>query len=126
MTRNIMCDTSDHPKCGEIWMCNLHYKEGSIQSGYRPVFILSNNINNQYNSILNVIPITSKRKKYYIPTHVRIRTKEPDGASIDGTLLVEQITTISSENLRHRICKVTDYGILEGIRRAIRAQFPII
>ena len=33
-------NTINRPKCGEIWMCNLNVKDGSIQNGYRPVFIL--------------------------------------------------------------------------------------
>ena len=51
------------PHCGEIWMCNLITKDGSIQSGYRPVFILSNDKNNTYSTTLNIIPITSKMNK---------------------------------------------------------------
>ena len=52
-----------HPRFGEIWMCNLTNKDGSVQSGYRPVFILSNDKNNTYSTTLNVIPITSKMNK---------------------------------------------------------------
>lgn len=114
-----------HPKCGEIWMCDLPEREGHIQNGYRPVFIISNNLNNMHSSILNVIPITSKQKAHHLPTHVRFRVKE-NNSFVHGILLVEQITTISAESLRERICHVTDYGILEGIRKAIRTQFPII
>ena len=36
------------PHCGEIWMCNLTTKDGSIQNGYRPVFILSNDKNKNF------------------------------------------------------------------------------
>lgn len=32
------------PHCREIWMCNLVNTDGSIRTGYRPVFILSNDI----------------------------------------------------------------------------------
>lgn len=31
-----------YPQCGEIWKCDLGMNDGSIQSGYRSVFILSN------------------------------------------------------------------------------------
>lgn len=60
------------PRFGEVWMCHLTDKGGSVQSGYRPVFILSNNQNNTYSSTLNVIPITSKMNKRKLPVHVEL------------------------------------------------------
>ena len=43
------------PKCGEIWMCDLPFREGDVQYGKRPVFVLSNDLNNTYSRIVNII-----------------------------------------------------------------------
>ena len=48
---------------GDIWMCDLKKMSGSVQFGYRPVFILSNNVNNMYANTLNIIPLTTKTKR---------------------------------------------------------------
>jgi len=47
---------------GDIWMCDLKKMSGSVQFGYRPVFILSNNVNNMYANTLNIIPLNNKDK----------------------------------------------------------------
>lgn len=126
MTQNIMYKPSMHPKCGEIWMCNLNYKEGSIQSGYRPVFILSNDKNNTYSTTLNIIPITSKINKKKLPVHVELKEYEQYGLNAPSTMLIEQITTIPSDQLDRRIGQVADYNTLENISNAIAIQFPVV
>ena len=61
------------PRRGEIWMCHLNSKDGSVQNGYRPVLILSNNKNNTYSTTLNVVPITSKMNKRKLLIHIELR-----------------------------------------------------
>lgn len=114
------------PHCGEIWMCNLDVKMGSIQSGYRPVFILSNDKNNTYSPTLNIIPITSKMNKRKLPVHVELWSYKSYGLSMPSTLLVEQITTIPLDLLDRKIGKVSDSETLIDIRNAIAIQFPVV
>lgn len=115
-----------HPRCGEIWMCNLANKDGSIQSGYRPVFILSNDKNNTYSTTLNIIPITSKMNKRRLPVHVELWSYRRYGLKSPSTMLIEQIMTISVDNLDRRIGMVDDNETLCDIGRAISIQFPVI
>lgn len=114
------------PHCGEIWMCNLVEKDGSIQSGYRPVFILSNDKNNTYSTTLNIIPLTSKMNKRKLPVHVELWSYQKYGLKTPSTLLVEQITTITIECLDKRIGKVSDKETLCNISNAIAVQFPVL
>ena len=88
--------TETRPRCGEIWMCHLIEKDGSIQSGYRPVFILSNDKNNTYSTTLNIIPITSKMNKRKLPVHVELWSYQKYGLKTPSTMLVEQTSYISS------------------------------
>ncbi len=114
------------PACGEIWMCNLTAKEGSIQSGYRPVFILSNDKNNTYSSTLNIIPLTSKMNKRKLPVHVELWSYQQYGLKSPSTMMIEQITTVCVDDLDKCIGKVTDRAILNEICRAMSVQFPIM
>lgn len=119
-------NTISRPKCGEIWMCNLTTKEGSIQSGYRPVFILSNNKNNTYSPTLNIIPITSKMNKRRLPVHVELLSYQEYGLKTPSTMLIEQIMTIPIDYLDTCVGQISDSKILSSICRAIEIQFPIM
>lgn len=116
-----------HPKCGEIWMCNLSTtKEGSVQGGYRPVFILSNDKNNTYSTTLNIIPITSKMNKRKLPVHVELWSYKQYGLTSPSTMLIEQIMTIPAAFLDKCIGKVADNKTLSDISNAMAIQFPIL
>lgn len=125
MCSNIGLD--NNPKCGEIWMCQLSpMTKSSVQNGYRPVFILSNNKNNTYAPTINVIPLTTKMNKRNLPIHVVLRNYEKYGLKRPSTMLVEQITTIPSMYLDKRIGNVEDAETLKSIWQAIMIQFPIL
>lgn len=114
------------PHFGEIWMCNLTNKDGSIQNGYRPVFILSNDKNNTYSTTLNIIPITSKMNKKRLPVHVELWSYQCYGLKTPSTMLVEQIMTISIDYLDKCIGKVSDSKTLNSISKAMLVQFPVL
>ena len=114
-----------YPKCGEIWMCNLAHKDGSVQNGYRPVFILSNDKNNYHSPTLNVIPITSKMNKRKLPVHVELQDYKKYGLQLPSIMLVEQIMTISKSLLDCRVGQIADGKTLLSISRAMQIQFPI-
>lgn len=114
------------PHFSEIWMCNLTNKDGSVQTGYRPVFILSNDKNNTYSTTLNIIPITTKMNKRRLPVHVELWSYRQYGLTSPSTMLVEQIMTISIENLDRCIGKVNDWETLNNINKAMFVQFPLL
>lgn len=112
-------------KCGDIWMANLE-GDGSIQSGHRPVFILSNDKNNKHSTVMNVIPMTTKMNKRNLPCHVEIWDHKKYGLTAPSTLLIEQITTIKKENLRYHMGEIKDIDMLMRICRAMQSQFPVL
>ena len=118
--------SEERPKCGEIWMCHLVEKDGSVQAGYRPVFILSNDINNTHAPTLNVIPLTTKMNKRRLPVHVEIWDYQKCGLKAPSTLMIEQTTTIPIKCLEMRIGIIDNRQILMGICKAIAIQFPIM
>ncbi|MGN0594917.1 MAG: type II toxin-antitoxin system PemK/MazF family toxin [Hominimerdicola sp.] len=114
------------PHFSEIWMCNLTDKDGSVQTGYRPVFILSNDKNNTYSTTLNIIPITTKMNKRRLPVHVELWSYRQYGLTSPSTMLIEQITTISISHLDKYIGKVNDCETLNNINKAMLVQFPLL
>ena len=99
-------------KRGEIYMTELPNVGGSIQSGYRPVLIIQNNIGNKYSSTTIVVPITTKKEqKQYLPTHVRAN-KQP-GLKHNSTVLCEQIMTVNQESLGLQIGKLNRKKLFE-------------
>jgi len=113
------------PCCGDIWLCSLADNKNSVQSGFRPVFIVSNNKNNTYSTTLNVIPITSKMNKRRLPVHVELWDYAKYGLQKPSTMMIEQISTISVEALDRRIGSVSDSETLSRIGRAMMVQFPV-
>ena len=99
------------PHFGEIWMCHLTDRSGSVQSGYRPVFV--------------IIPITSKFNKRNLPVHVVLLNYWVYGLREPSTILVEQTTTVGINCLDKRIGKIIDRNILLEISKAMMIQFPI-
>ena len=113
------------PHCGEIWMAEIAKMGGSVQYGYRPVFIISNNRSNAGSTIVNIIPITSKVRKRS-PVHVDIFDYWKFGLKMPSMLLIEQIMTVSSESLDRKIGYIDDAVILKDIKDAMSIQFPLI
>ena len=115
-----------NPRCGELWMCELSSGEGSVQGGYRPVFVLSNDRNNSHSPTLNVIPLTSRMDKRALPVHVPLWNHRLYGLRKPSVMLVEQVATVPTHRLVSRIGSIEDADTLRAIRSALAIQFPII
>lgn len=64
-------------KRGDVWEANIGATyNGSIQTGKRPVVIISNNVGNKYSPCLLVAVVTSSRNKAKLPTHFDIMLKK--------------------------------------------------
>lgn len=95
-------------KRGEIYFANLNSSESSVQSGFRPVIIVQNNVGNAHSPTTIVVPLTSKQKKKYLPTHVMIKANDVTGLRCDSVALMEQVRTMSKEDLRNKVGCVDD------------------
>ena len=118
------------PRRGDIWFAKLgnHY-DTSVQSGTRPVLIISNDTGNRYSKTYTVLPMTSKLKKPDLPTHVELTVSScvltTDDPLEDSMLLAEQIVTIDKSALLEKVAFVTDGKKLSEIERAVRVHLGI-
>ena len=85
-------------KRGEVYYANLGNGIGAEQRGKRPVLVVQNNIVNHFSKTTIICPLTHSTKKESLPTHVAIKS---------GTILAEQIRTIS----KNRLKKVVDKSL---------------
>lgn len=118
------------PKQYEIWFAELgdHYGT-SVQSGNRPVLVISNDVANRNSPIITVIPLSSKLKKLELPVHIVLTEDDcemlRDEHLEDSILLVEQITTIDKTALFNRFCRVTSTQKKHEIEAAVKKQFAM-
>lgn len=119
------------PYRGEVWFAELGNHPGtSVQDGCRPVLIISNDKGNHHASTIVVLPMTSRMKKYDLPSHVELY--QDDLTNIDpgrplepSMILAEQVTTIAKSALRSYIGKVTGTEKLAEIDNAVRLQLSM-
>lgn len=108
----------------DLWFAQLtNTSSGSVQRGKRPVLIVSNNIGNRHSPTIQVASITSAKKKA-LPTHVNLDAMEC-GLRDDSIVMMEQISTISKEQLMFRIGSVPE-GYATMLNRAGMVQFGYI
>ncbi len=117
------------PQRGDIWFANLgSHPYSSVQSGCRPVIVISNNIGNTHSDTVNIILMTRHLKKPDLPCHTEIT---PDHISdkrqlLDTSMvLAEQVTTISKYALRNYVGKIEDTTALSAINTAVASQLGI-
>jgi mRNA interferase MazF len=106
-------------KRGDIYLTELPLNSKSVQTGMRPVVIVSNELCNKYSPTITVVPITSNINKNNLPTHVSIGSE--CGLIKPSLVLAEQILTISRELLQKRLGSCPE-EILNRIDRAMQVQ----
>lgn len=113
----------------EIWFAELGDHFGSsVQSGSRPVLVISNDVANRFSSTLTVIPLTTVQKKLGLPTHIQIA--ETDCKMLNSHVylrnsvaLAEQVTTIDKKALQNKLGCLTSDAKQRKVEQAI-AVFP--
>lgn len=113
----------------EIWFAELgdHYGS-SVQSGSRPVLVISNDVANRYSSTLTVIPLTTVQKKLNLPTHILIAEADcqmiNDHAYLRNSVaLAEQVTTIGKNALLNKLGSLISKAKQREVEQAIAVFF---
>ena len=114
------------PQRGDSWFANLGtHPNSSVQSGTRPVIIISNDLGNEHADTVNIIPMTRHLKKPELPCHTHLF---PDSISdlhqhLDPSMiLAEQLTTVSKHALRSYAGHISDADAMNRIEAAVIAQ----
>ena len=98
------------PKQGDVIFLNFNPTKDHEQAGFRPAFVISNNVFNQNTKMVMVCPITSNDK--YFPTHYNLE----DTKNIHGAVLCEHIRSIDYESRNVKFVeKLSDNDFLSVI-----------
>ena len=108
---------SSDPKRSEIWLVRLDPAVGSEIKKTRPAFIISNDVNNQYASLVTVLPISDRGLEVY-PFEVAV-SGENTGLFKPSKIKCQQVRTIDKEHLVKRLGVVAK-GLLPDIVGALK------
>ena len=112
-------------KNGDIFMADLpEDREGSLQSGIRPVLVISNNLANFHSPVITIIPLTSRTHKKPLPTHVVINERG-FGLEKRSVVLAEQIMSINKKQLKRKIGSISATAYVEKVKKAISIQLSL-
>ena len=106
---------------GEIYYADLSPVVGSEQGGIRTVVILRNDKGNHYSPTTIVAAVTSRRKKKYLPTHIKIDVPQMERKSV---VMLEQVRTIGKSRILGYIGKVDD-NTMQKIDKAVKISFEV-
>lgn len=118
------------PRRGDIWFAKLgnHYGT-SVQSGTRPVLVISNDTANRFSFTFTVLPMTSKMKHPEMPTHIRLGESDciqcGDTELLESMILAEQIVPLDRSALLDKIAYIDDKEKMAEIERAVATQLGI-
>ncbi len=108
-------------KNGDIFMAALPIdNEGSLQSGKRPVLVVSNDLANRFSPVVTILPITGSTSKHKLPTHVDITAD--CGLKKKSLVLAEQIMSINKKSLGRRIGSIANTDYEPKVKRAMEIQ----
>ena len=108
----------------DIWFADLPTTPGShVQSGMRPVIVVSNDTANRYSPLVSIIPLTSALKRADIPTHTVIHSRFLRCPSM---ALCEQIMTIDKSRLMDRMGAVECLHERLAIRHCMQVQLGLV
>lgn len=101
---------------GDIIYVDLPKIGGSVQGGKRPAIVVSNDKNNLYSNVVQIVTITSRMSKKPLPTHKII---EGSGLRTKSVALCETITTVPKSFIGFKIGTLnneTMKDVIDGVK----------
>lgn len=109
---------------GDVYFADLGSDfSTSIQSGIRPVLIVSNDMANTHSPVITIVPLTGQvHKKEFLPTHVYIPKGCGAGLHRPSVALAEQVSAISKSQLQDFKGHINDRRIMDAVTTALQVQ----
>jgi mRNA interferase MazF len=108
---------------GDVYYVDLPNVGGSVQFGARPCVVISNDVGNLHSPVLLVSPLTSRKIRRGLPTHVYLKGDE-NNLDRDSVALLEQVTTVPKSSLRAFITHLHE-SKMHKINEAIAISFGL-
>jgi mRNA interferase MazF len=108
-----------------IFLANLDPVVGSEQGKTRPVLVISDEEVNQLLSIINVLPITSRKQDRVIYPNEVLLPAAVGGLEKESIILCHQIRTIDKKRLIKLIGTMTDIDMMQNVFDALSFQLGL-
>jgi mRNA interferase MazF len=109
---------------GVFWAV-LNPTIGSEQSGIRPVLVVSAEAVNQALTVVAVVPLTSMKPGRRIYSTEVFLPEMETGLPKDSLALAHQVRTITKKRLTVRCGEITDTGLRDKIRNALKQYLDL-
>ncbi len=109
----------------DIWRANLDPVTGSEQGKSRPVLVVSENDINSLLNIVNIIPLTSRKKGRTIYPNEALIPHSKYGLEKESIALCHQIRTIDKKRLSKYYGHLSEKSLQKMIVEAIKFQLGI-
>lgn len=107
---------------GDIYMAALETNRNShVIRGVRPVIVVSNNMVNNFSPVINVIPLTTQKKKP-LPVHVDL---SGFGLEKDSIAIVEQVLSIDKISLVRKLGTLSGTEKMQEVVSALKIQLGV-
>lgn len=95
--------------------------EGCEQRGRRPAIIVQNDLGNKVSPTTIIVPLTSRKTKAVIPTHVLIEAENFSGTSVkmDSIALAEQVRVIDRKRIKYYDSLILPESVMKKVDRAL-------
>lgn len=108
-----------------VWLANLEPVIGTEQGKTRPIIIVSENQINEVLSVVNVLPITSRKKNRNIYPNETLLPEKLSGLKKESIVLCYQIRTLDKKRLIKAYGKIKDKSLQQEIISALSFQLGI-
>lgn len=109
----------------DIWLANLDPVIGSEQGKTRPVIIISENYTNSALSVVNVLPVTTRKNNRTIYPNECLIDPGKHGLTSESVVLCYQIRTIDKRRLIKLYGTIDEEVLQEEIMEALKFQIGI-
>ena len=108
-----------------VFLASLNPVRGSEQSGRRPVLIVSREEINQVLSVVNSVPLTSRKVGRRVYPNEALVPRGTAGLRVDSIALCYQVRTIDKRRLETQLGEVADKRTRRDVVEALRFQLDI-
>jgi mRNA interferase MazF len=109
---------------GQIFWVTFDPTLGSEIQKTRPAVIVSNDKNNQYSSVVTILPITSKVKDRPYPFEVLLGDGD-GGLRQGGTVKADQIRTVDKQRLKGPAIGTLKTNLMSAINEAMKIHLNL-
>jgi mRNA interferase MazF len=109
-----------------IFLASLDPTQGSEQAGKRPVLVISRERINELLSVVNVVPLTSRKSalRTIYPNEVLLPAGLA-GLKVDSIALCYQIRTLDKTRLERDLGELADVNLRQKVLEAVQFQLEI-